>query len=270
MSVLIHSERGLIGLIKNKKYIELSQKLNFLLANRTRKVDFKNHVKPIEDLDEKFDGLQMIIDDNKAIKYPAPFDYRVMQGIVNNKMYVFDFVQPYPPFIHVDTKEHKLVALKLGDLILPFPLFPEAPLSKPEALDGLQSIAWRILSGEFGTTVEEVKDFVSKNITFDQNIDTRPATITTFVDDIFSTQHESPFIPGLVYAEIKAPHNISARSLDGGTLLGYFDSSNNKLDIDMAEITDEVKKYFITSTGNKHKIFVINPTKFNLIEQYLK
>lgn len=271
MSVIIHSEKGLLGLIKNKKYVDMSESLNRILANRTRKVDFDKHIKQLEDVDEEFDGLQMLLDNEKAIKYPAPFDYRVMQGVVDGKMYVFDFVKPYPTFIQVDKNEHKLTALKLKNLTLPFQLFPSSPLSKPEALDGLQSIAWRILSGEFGKSVNEVSDFVSKNMTFDQNEDTRPATITTFVDDVFSTQHESPFVPGLLYAEIKEPQMLSIISLDGGSLLGYFESAKNKrVEIDMSHITNEDKQTFIDSKGNKKKVFVINPAKFNLISEFLQ
>ena len=122
----------------------------------------------IVDYDKNYTGLQLVLDNNKAIRFEA-LPYKIFPLIYRNKLFGVDIfshnysiaVGPIQYFSY----DIEVSAIQLGSAILPIAVDPKSLLKPKEDYQAeLFDLLWLLMSGKAGTTADQMLSYVKKHI----------------------------------------------------------------------------------------------------------
>ena len=115
----------------------------------------------IVDYDKNYVGLQLIFDNNKAMRFDH-IPYHIFPVVVENKMFAVSLsacnIMVGMPSQGIPVPD--VSAIQLGSVILPIAVDPKSVIRPKEEYENeLFDLLWRLISGEAGETVDQMLEY---------------------------------------------------------------------------------------------------------------
>jgi len=195
------------------------------------------------DYDNTYEGLQLVLGD-KAIHFDD-LPYNVVPMIYDNKLFGLDFTRPFPKVISLfqDVSGLDVSAVQIGSTVLPLAIDSGILMSdKDNYAADVFDLLWRLMSGQAGTTTEQMISYVKDNIVFkddkkwinfcghkkrflndELDEDDYTKLKNWYTSQFFSTDTLAEYNPDLTIAR----YNISRRSNRYKITINIYDMHNN-------------------------------------------
>jgi len=195
------------------------------------------------DYDNTYEGLQLVLGD-KAIHFDD-LPYNVVPMIYDNKLFGLDFTRPFPKVISLfqDVSGLDVSAVQIGSTVLPLAIDSGILMSdKDNYAADVFDLLWRLMSGQAGTTTEQMISYVKDNIVFkddkkwinfcghkkrflndELDEDDYTKLKNWYTSQFFSTDTLAEYNPDLTIAR----YNISRRSNRYKITINIYDMNNN-------------------------------------------
>jgi len=120
------------------------------------------------DYDKTYEGLQLVLGD-KAIQFNDISLYNIFPMVYDNKLFGVDFTRPFPKIISSfqDVSGLDVSAVQIGSAVLPIGIDSDIVMSdKDNYTADVFDLLWLLMSGQAGTTTEQMLSYVKDNIVF--------------------------------------------------------------------------------------------------------
>jgi len=124
----------------------------------------------IVDYDKSYTGLQLVLDNNKAIKF-EDLPYTIFPLLYGNKLFGVDIFHEHAIVvgpIQYFSYDIEATAVQLDSMILPIAIDSKSVMrSKEDYQAELFDLLWLLMSGAAGTTIDQMLSYVKKHIRID-------------------------------------------------------------------------------------------------------
>jgi len=120
------------------------------------------------DYDKSYPGLQLVLGD-KAIHFDNVSSYNIFPMVYDNKLFGVDFTRPFPKVISLfqDVSGLEGSAVQIGSTVLPIGIDSDIVMSdKDNYTADVFDLLWLLMSGQAGTTEDQMLSYVKDNIVF--------------------------------------------------------------------------------------------------------